>query len=191
MIYSDWISSSQFFQGVKHDEKKKSILIGGLLVALVAPFLAGTGGSRVYAQSPSQKPLHALGHGRGPDGNLSLAALQIAEQKLGMTTAELITALQGSKTLEQIAQEKGIDYSSIQTAIQQQSQTDLRTHIQQAVTNGAITQEKASWLLEGVDKDLIGNGPDSGSLLGGIHGFGFGPDMAPQVQPAPTQQSAQ
>jgi hypothetical protein len=166
-------------------------LIGGLLVALVVTVLAGVGVSSVFAQSPSQ----VLDHGRGPGGGLSLTGLQIAAQKLGMTTDELITALQGGKTLEQIAQEKGVDYATIQTAIQQQSQADMRARIQQAVTDGTISQAKADWLLEGLDKGYIG-GPDGDGFLGGPHGFGIGPNKAPQAQPttpaqpAPTQQSS-
>jgi hypothetical protein len=174
-------------------KNKKSILIGGLLVALVVTVLAGVGVSSVFAQSPSQ----TLTHGRGPGGGgLSPTGLQVAAQKLGMTTDELITALQGGKTLEQVAQEKGVNYADVQAAIQQESQTEFRNRIQQGVTDGTISQEKADWLLEGLDKGFIGNGP-GGDFLGGMHGFGPGPDKAPQSQsttpalPAPTQQSAQ
>ena len=111
-------------------KNKRSILIGGLLVALVVTILAGVGVSSVYAQSPSQ----TLAHGRGPGGGggrgLSLTGLQVAAEKLGMTTDELIADLQSGKTLEQIAQEKGVDYASIQTAIQEDQQAEFRTRIQ-------------------------------------------------------------
>jgi hypothetical protein len=117
----------------------------------------------------------------------------VAAEKLGMTTDELITALQSGKTLEQIAQEKGVDYATIQTAIQEQQQAEFRTRIQQAVTDGTITQEKADWLLEGLDKGFINGGP-GGDFFGG-RGFGPGPDKAPQTQPTqpatqPTPSSA-
>ena len=170
-------------------KNKKSILIGGLLVALVVTVLAGVGVSSVYAQSSSQP----LAHGRGPGGGggLSLTGLQVAAEKLGMTTDELIAAIQSGKTLEEIAQEKGVDYADIQSAIQQERQTELRDRIDQAVTDGTMTQEKADWLLEGLDKGFIGDGP-SGDFLGG-RGFGPGPDKTPQAQPTaqPTQQSSQ
>jgi hypothetical protein len=168
-------------------KNKRSILIGGLLIALVVTVLAGAGVSSVFAQSSSQAVPQLAGHGHGPGRGFSLTGLQIAAQKLGMTTDELITALQSGKTLEQIAQEKGVDYASIQTAIQQQSQADLRTRIQQAVKDGTISQEKADWLLEGLDKGFIGNGPDS-DFLGAMHGFGFGLGRTPQEPPS--QQSA-
>jgi hypothetical protein len=173
-------------------KNKKSFLIGGLLIALVVTVLAGVGVSSAYAQSPT----NTLAHGGGPGGRgggFSLTWLKVAADKLGMTTDELITALQGGKTLEQIAQEKGVDYADIQSAIQQESQTELRDRIQQALTAGTITQEKADWLLEGLDKGFIGSGPDGDRLFGGMHGFGIGPDKTPQAQPTaqPTQQGAQ
>lgn len=173
-------------------KNKRSILIGGLLVALVVTVLAGVGVSSVYAQSSSQP----LAHGRGPGGGgggLSLTGLQVAAEKLGMTTDELITALQSGKTLEEIAQEKGVDYADIQAAIQEERQTELRDRIEQAVSDGTISQEKADWLLEGLDKGFIGNGPDGGMFFGGRHGLGFDPAKTPQAQPTvqPTQQSAQ
>jgi hypothetical protein len=185
-------------------KNKKSILIGGLLAALLVAVVAGIGAKSAYAQSgttggtttTTTTPLRGHGPG-GRGGGLSLTGIQIAAEKLGMTTDELITALQSGKTLEQIAQEKGVDYATIQSAIQQQNQADLRTRIQQAVTDGTITQAKADWLLEGLDKGYIGNGPDGDGFLGGMHGFGPGPDKAPQsqpttpAQPVPTQQSSQ
>jgi hypothetical protein len=168
----------------KMTKNKKSILIGGLLVALVVTVLAGVGVSSVYAQGPSQ----VLAHGRGPGGGggFSLTWLRVAAEELGMTTDELITALQSGQTLEQIAQEQGVDYADIQAAIQEQSQTELRDRIQQAVTDGTITQEKADWLLEGLDKGFIGNGPGGDGFFGGKHGFGLGPATTPQPTQTPS-----
>jgi hypothetical protein len=172
-------------------KNKKSILIGGLLVALVVTILAGVGVSSVYAQSSSQP----VAHGRGPGGGggLSLTGLQVAAEKMGMTTDELITALRSGQTLEEIAQEKGVDYAELQAAIQQEAQTALRDRIEQAVSDGTISQEKADWLLEGLDKGFIGSGPGGDMFFGGRHGLGLGPDKTPQAQPTtqPTQQSAQ
>jgi len=183
-------------QGDKTMKNKRTILIGSILAALLVAVLVGVGATSVYAQSSSTTLAHG-GPGGGGRGGFSLSWLKIAADKLGMTTDELITELQSGKTLEQVAQEKGVDYADIQAAIQQESQTELRTRIQQGVTDGTITQEKADWLLEGLDKGFIGNGPDGDGFLGGMHGFGLGPDKAPQTQPttpaqpAPTQQSSQ
>jgi hypothetical protein len=162
-------------------KSKKSILIGGLLVALVITVLVGARVTSVYAQSSSSTLMHGRGPGGGGKDGFSLTWLKVAADKLGMTTDELITALQSGKTLEQIATEKGVNYAEIQAAIQKENQTELRNRIQQALTDGTITQAKADWLLEGLDKGFIGSGPDGDMPFGGMHGLGI--DPAPPMQP--------
>lgn len=159
-------------------KNKKSILIGGLLVALLV--IAVIGATSASAQSSTS----TLPHGRGPGGGrgLGLVGLQAAAEALDMTTDELITALQSGKTLEELASEAGVELQDVQDAIQAAREEELRTRIEQAVSDGTITQEKADWLLEGLEK---------GFLDGPSFGFGFGPhgprpDQAPTVQPTPS-----
>ena len=164
-------------------KNKMSVLIAGLMLALVV--IGVIGATNAYAQNASSTLLHGGGpggRGLGPDG------LQVAAKALNMTTDELINALRSGKTLEQIATEAGVDFQKVQDAIQAERATAMRERIQQAVTDGTITQEHADWLLEGLDKGFIG-GPD-GFGLGGPHGpgFGLGPKQAPTAQP--TQQSS-
>ncbi len=145
-------------------KNKMSIVIAGLLLALVV--IGVVGAANAYAQSPSS----GLLHGGGPGGRgLGLEGLQIAAEALNMTTDELINELQSGKTLEEIATEAGVDLQDVQDAIQEARETHLRERIQQAVEDGAITQEHADWLLEGLEKGFLG-GPD-----GFGHGFKFGP----------------
>ncbi len=145
-------------------KNKLSIVIAGLLLALVV--IGVVGAANAYAQSPSS----GLLHGGGPGGRgLGLEGLQIAAEALNMTTDELINELQSGKTLEEIATEAGVDLQDVQDAIQEARETQLRERIQQAVEDGAITQEHADWLLEGLEKGFLG-GPD-----GFGHGFKFGP----------------
>lgn len=159
-------------------KNKKSILIGGLLVALLV--IAVIGATSASAQSSTS----TLPHGRGPGGGrgLGLVGLQAAAEALDMTTDELITALQSGKTLEELASEAGVELQDVQDAIQAAREEELRTRIEQAVSDGTITQEKADWLLEGLEKGFL-DGPG--------FGFGFGPhgprpDQAPTVQPTPS-----
>lgn len=164
-------------------KSKTTVLIGGLLVALLV--LGVVGATSVYAQSASG----TLKHGRGPGdgrGPIGGPGLEAAAQVLGMTTDELTTALQGGKTLEQVAQEKGVDFADVQAAMQKARDTEMRARIQQALDDGTITQENADWLLEGLDKGFL-NGP-GGFGLGGPHGpgFGSGPDQAPADGAQPT-----
>jgi len=166
-------------------KNKMFLVIGGLLVALLV--IGVIGATNAYAQSPSGMPLHGRGpgDGRGPLGG---AGLEAAAEVLGMTTDELTTAFQSGKTLEQLAEEAGVDVQDVKDAIQAAHATEMRERIQQAVEDGTITQENADWLLEGLDKGFIG-GP-GGFGFGGPHGPGFGPgpDQAPPAA-QPTQSS--
>ena len=165
-------------------KNKMSVLVGGLLVALLVVGVIGA--TSAYAQSPSSAPLHGRGpgDGRGPLGG---AGLEAAAEVLDMTTDELTAALQSGKTLEQLAEEAGVDVQDVKDAIQAAHATEMRERIQQAVDDGTITQENADWLLEGLDKGFIG--VPGGFGFGGPRGPGVGPgpDQAPTAQP--TQQS--
>ena len=163
-------------------KNKKSILIGGLLVALLVVGIVGA--TSVYAQSPSNVLLHRGGPGGGR--GLGLEGLQVAAEALNMTTDELITALRSGKTLEELATEAGVDFQAVQDAVQAARKEELRTRIEQAAAAGTITQEKADWLLEGLEKGFL-DGPG--------FGFGFGPhgprpDEAPSTQPTQTPSSS-
>jgi uncharacterized protein YidB (DUF937 family) len=81
------------------------------------------------------------GHGGGGWG-VDLRA--IAAEKLGMTQSDLMTALQGGKTITALAQEKGVDPQTIADAYIAQ----LTTNLTQAVTNGQITQKQADYMVE-------------------------------------------
>ena len=164
-------------------KNKMSVLIAGLLAALVVIGVIGATGA--YAQSSSRTLLH--GGGPGGRGGFGLEGLQVTAEALNMTTDELITALRSGKTLEELADAAGVDLQDVQDAIQAERATAMRERIQQALDDGTITQEHADWLLEGLDKGFI-DGP-GGFGLGDPHGPGFGltPDQAPTAQP--TQQS--
>jgi hypothetical protein len=175
--------SSQYIKWSETMKNKMSILIAGLLAAVVV--IGVIGATNAYAQSQTSVLPHGggPGHGRGP--RLGQAELEAAAKVLNMTTAELTAALQSGKTLEQIAQDTGVDFQEVQDAIQAAHVAEIRTRIQQAVDEGTITQEHADWLLEGLDKGFIGG--QGGFGLGGPHGPGFGPtpDQAPTTQPTP------
>jgi uncharacterized membrane protein len=168
-------------------KNKKSILIGGILVALLV--IGVIGATSVYAQGPTATPtlpplnggIPSDRHGRG----LGQAELEAAANVLGMTTDELSTALQSGKTLDQLAQDVNVDVQKVKDAIQAAHVAEMRTRIQQAVTDGTITQANADWLLEGLDKGYIGAPGAFG--FGGPHGHGFGPGNNQNNQTAPAQ----
>ena len=64
----------------------------------------------------------------------------------------------------------------IKDALSAVRETEMRDRISQAVTDGAITQEHADWLLEGLDKGFL-NSP----------GFGSGGHFGRGAPPTPTE----
>ena len=159
-------------------KNKMSILIGGLLIALLVVGVIGA--TRAYAQSSTTSLLQGRGPGDGRGGSgLGQVELEAAAKVLGMTTDELSTALQSGQTLEQVATDQGVDFQKVQDAIQAAHATEVRDRIQQALADGTITKENADWLLEGLDKGFIGV-PGG---FGGPHGPGPRPDQTPSAQP--------
>jgi hypothetical protein len=164
-------------------KNKMSVLIAGLLLALVV--IGVIGATNAYAQSQTRMLLHGGGPGGGR--GLGLEGLQAAAEALNMTTDELINALRSGKTLEEIANEAGVDVQDVQDAVQAARETSLRERIQQALDDGTITQEHADWLLEGLDKGFLGG--EGGFGLGGPHGhglFGTPPNQTPTAEPTQT-----
>ena len=164
-------------------KKKILILIGGLLaVVMVFTTLSVT---TAYAQesTPSSPTIGLPGDGRGHGGGRGLGETELAAAAsvLGITTNELSTALQSGKTLEDLAATAGVDIAEVQAAIQAAHETEMRAQIEAGIADGSISQEKADWLLEGLDK----------GFLTGPGGFGFhGPQGdrpgSPSTQPAAT-----
>ena len=147
-------------------KKKISILIGGLLA--VAMLFGAVSVSTAYAQSGSLTPFSDHG-GPGHGGRgLGQAELEAAAKVLNMTADELSTALQAGKTLEELATAAGVDIQDVKDAITAVHETELRARIESGVADGSISQEKADWLLEGLDKGFL-DGPGFGLGHGGGH----------------------
>jgi hypothetical protein len=143
--------------------KKFIWLAGALVVALLAVGVYGT--TTVFANG--NNPQHPFGQ-RGPGGHggrsLDDASLAAVASVLNMSTDDLSAALQNGKTLQELADAASVDMQAVTDALNSVRQTELRDRINQAVTDGTMTQDKANWLLEGLDKGYL-DGP----------GFGFGP----------------
>jgi hypothetical protein len=145
--------------------KKFGWAIGALVLALLAVGVYGA--TTVYADegNPPQ-PFGERGPG-GPGGShggrgLDGAALEAVAEALDMRTDELSAALEEGKTLHELADEAGVDVQEIFDAMSALRAESMRERIAQAVEDGTMTQEKADWLLEGLDKGFL-DGP----------GFGF------------------
>jgi hypothetical protein len=177
-------------------------------VALLIGIVAALGISSVASAQSSVTPTPtapaqqvAPPGGMGPRGLHSQAALEAAAKALGMTADELSAELWGGKTLSDIASAKGVDIATVKAAVETAENAETKTAINQAVTDGKITQAKADWLIEGLDKGYWGAGVQGdfgfgmGPAVGGPGGHGGrggfgGPMGAPQSGTAPSSNSA-
>src|SRR5439155_11186420 len=93
----------------------------------------------VLAALKTPRPDHGPGHGRGPGfGNLDAAA-----KALGMTADELRTALQGGKSLADVAKSKGVDPAKVVDALV----AELQAHLDAEVKSGENTHAQADEFL--------------------------------------------
>ena len=145
-----------------------------LLVGIVAALGISSVASAQSSVTPTPTaPTEQAGppEGRGPRGLHSQAVLEAAARALGMTADELSAELWGGKTLADIAEEKGVDIADVKAAVEVAQIAETKTAIEQAVTDGTITQDEADWLLKGLDAGYWGAGAE------GDFGFGMVPGM--------------
>jgi uncharacterized protein YidB (DUF937 family) len=98
-----------------------------------------------------------------------------------MGADDLSAALQNGQTLQELADTSGVGMQQVRDALSMVRETELRDRINQAVTDGTITQEHADWLLEGLDKGFL-DGPGFGFGFGGHFEKGL-----PLTSPTSTQ----
>ena len=110
-------------------------------------------------------------------------AQAVVAETLGLTVEELTAAHEDSTRLPDLAEEQGVDMETVVTAV-----SDARTAaIEQAVTDGLLTQEQADQLLSQNGRFGFGHGRGHHSRpRGGGFGNGSG-NFAPN---APTDQGA-
>jgi hypothetical protein len=157
--------------------KKFGWILGALVVALVAVGAYGiTSASADDGDPPLQLPerFGPGGHHGGP--RLDGAALEAVAGVLNMDPEAVTAALEDGKTLQDLADDAGVDMGEIKDALDGVRAEAIRERITQALENETITQEHADWLLEGLDKGFL-NGP----------GFNFGFRGHHRVGPAPEQ----
>jgi hypothetical protein len=139
-------------------------------VPLVTPGMGGGFGGKRHFRGGFGGP------GFGPMGAVANAAATY----LGMTPAQLQTARQGGKTLEQIATDKGKTVDGLKQAMHNAAKAQLDT----AVKNGKLTQQQADKILTGVDQWIAHEITENEST--DHHGFGWGGGPPPGAPGAPT-----
>jgi hypothetical protein len=119
----------------------------------------------VIAALDAARPAHGLG---GKGGHHGFGNLSAAASALGMTEADLRTALEGGKSLATIAGENGIAVSKVVDALVAQ----LKTHLAEEVAAGKHTQAEADQIL--ADAKTRIEAFVNGTAPAGGPGFGFG-----------------
>lgn len=155
-------------------KKKFMIVLGGLLAVAIA--FGAVRATTVYAQAGTT-PQHDGGRGHGGGRGLGDAELTAAAKVLGMTADELSTALSEGKTLEDLATEAKVDIQDVKDAITAVHAEELRAQIEAGVADGTISQGKADWLLDGLEKGFLDGG----------RGFGLHGDRPADKSVQPTQ----
>jgi uncharacterized membrane protein len=140
---------------------KKKLLIGAG-VALIVLLLAGLAGATfVFAQEPTP-PIpfgwHGGGRGMGGFGGRGMGGFawsgggpwtmfDTAAEALGLTPEELFAELHAGKSLDEIAEAKGVDVQTVYDAMSAARGKAMRQAIEQAVEDGRITQEQADQMI--------------------------------------------
>jgi hypothetical protein len=174
-------------------------LIGSVGAALVLPNIVAAADPSASPSATSSTPAttpgttgttdpagdHAGRGGHGGPGGLDADDLTAAAKALGMTEADLTTALQGGKTAAQVAADQGVAVQKVIDAIVAADRAELAA----AVKAGTITQAQADERLANLTAHVTDevNGVAGGP---GDHA-GRGPDAdAPSgTQPTPRASS--
>ena len=150
--------------------KKRLILLTG--VALSVLLLTGLiGATVVFAQDPTPESPVPFGRGggfgrhgggRGMMGGFGFAGggqwtmFDTAAEALGLTPEEYFAELRAGKSMEEIAEEQGVEMEAVQDAMNAAREEAMRQGIEQAVEDGRISQEQADWMLEGLEQGFAG-----------------------------------
>lgn len=122
----------------------KYTLIGLLVVVAAGITVAGV----AYAQGDYPHPMEALA------------------ELLGLDIEELRGQLQSGATIQELADEAGVNLDAFREEMNANRQEDMRGRIEEALANGDISQDQADWLLEGLEKGYL-NRPFYKPVLGG------------------------
>ena len=137
---------------------KKKLLIGAG-VALIVLLLAGLAGATfVFAQEPTPPiPFGWHGGGRGMGGfgrggfgwagGGQWTMFDTAAEALGLTPEELFAELHAGKSLDDIAEAKGVDVQTVYDAMSAARGEAMQQALQQAVEDGRLTQEQADQMI--------------------------------------------
>jgi hypothetical protein len=182
--------------------RKRFVILAGAVLAAILLGVTLVVPAFAQEETPTpEAPCRGVGGGFGLWGG-SWTTFDTMAEALGLTPEEFFSELHAGKTLEEIAEEQGVELEAVQDAINADRVEAMREAIEQAVEDERITQEQADWLLEGLEQGFfpMGRGFGFGYGMGGGFGRGmkggfgrgmtsgfsrdFGPFSAPSVAPS-------
>ncbi len=101
----------------------------------------------------------------------------------GMTADEITAYLEAGGTIQELAEEQGVDLEALRAERQAERQQRAIDRINQAVEDGEITQAQADEIIERIENgEGFGRGNRPGRGRGNGFGFNFGnPDNVPDT----------
>ena len=145
--------------------KKFGWIIGALVLTLLAVAVFGTTSAFADDGGPG-RPFSRCGDRRPGEHMLDGEALEAVAGALKMSTDEVTAALTDGKTLPDLAEDAGVDMQVVKDALETVREKSMRERISAAVADGSMSQDKADWLLEGLDKSFLKGGPGFGGRGG-------------------------
>lgn len=147
--------------------KKKLMVLAS--VGLTALLISLVGASAVFAQEPTPDTEAPFAFGkmmRGRRPTLGGAhffggqwtMFDTAAEVLGLTPEELFSELHAGQTLAEVAEAQGVEMEALREAFDAARNTAMQEAIERAVENGAMSEEQADWILEGIEKGFMPRG---------------------------------
>lgn len=127
-------------------------------------------------EDPARLLVRGMGHGHrnGPGGvgiGLRLGeAVDAAASALGMEDDDLVEAMRDGSSLQELAEEQGVDYATVSSAVL----AAVQAEVDDAVADEDITQERADEIIANLTEWLDGGGEASFGPGRGPRDFGPG-----------------
>jgi hypothetical protein len=137
--FADRGSRLSSYEGKMLEENMKNLVKLSFVVVAIAVVTLLSVGLTAYAAGPGGRgPVGTMGWG-GPQNSLVASAAKT----LGMSQTDLVSLLQGGKTIADVAKDKGVALDKIVDAFVAARQDGLKA----AVTSGRITQAQADTMI--------------------------------------------
>jgi len=162
--------------------KKRLLVVSGAVLVVLLVGLIGAAVVSAQEETPPGPPKNGPGlFGARRSGALggpgmfcggSWAEFDAIAEALGLTPTQLFAKLHGGKSVEEVAEEQGVEIDAVRDAVHAARTDAMRQGIRQAVAEGRMTQQQADWMLEGLEQGFFPPG----------RGFGGRPPRPPDSE---------